>query len=93
VIVPSNHRVLLDEIKITRGHGKIMKFGMGRLQPWSLPYKFLFSSSVDEPKSIKLVTQALPFIRNFVKEELDKSGLKKATLGLDNLSISQPIPV
>jgi hypothetical protein len=47
----------------------------------------------DEPKSIKLVKQALPFIRNFVKEELGKSGLKKATLGLDNLSISQPIPV
>jgi len=73
VVVPSNHRVLLDEVKITRGHGKIMK--------------------IDEPKSIKLVKQALPFIRNFVKEELGKLGLKKATLGLDNLSISQAIPV
>jgi hypothetical protein len=28
VVVPANHRVLLDEVKITRGHGKIMKFGM-----------------------------------------------------------------
>jgi len=27
VVVPSNHRALLEETKITRGHGKILKFG------------------------------------------------------------------
>lgn len=48
---------------------------------------------VDEPKPVRLVRHALPYIRDFVKEELDKSGLKKATLGLNNLNISQPVAV
>jgi len=73
VVVPSNHRALLEETKITRGHGKILKF--------------------DEPKPVKLVRKALPSIRDFVREVLDKSGLKKATLDLDNLNISQPVAV
>lgn len=28
VVVPSNHRVLIEDMKITKGHGKLMKFGM-----------------------------------------------------------------
>jgi histone deacetylase 6 len=42
VVVPSNHRVLLDEIKITRGHGKIIKFGTARFRLWLILYRLLF---------------------------------------------------
>jgi histone deacetylase 6 len=73
VVIPSNHRVLLEETKVTRGHGKILE--------------------INEPKPVRLVREALPYIREFVKEELDRSGLKKATQDLDNLNLSQLVTV
>lgn len=27
VILPSQHRLFLDHLKVTKGHGKVMKFG------------------------------------------------------------------
>lgn len=51
----------------------------------------VYKCVVDEPKPVRLVRHALPYICDFVKEELNKSGVKKATFDLDNLNISQPI--
>lgn len=44
---------------------------------------------LDESKPIKLIQAALPLIRKYVKEELDKTASKKAPIDTEELSLSQ----
>ena len=44
----------------------------------------------DEAKPIKLIRAALPLMRKYVKEELDKTASKKPPVNGEDLSLSQP---